>query len=86
MEMQIFSVYDSKAQAFQKPFFAPTVEFAIRSFRAAVNAPGDDGLTLFPEDFTLYHVGEFDQLSGALLPMDARSLGVAITFKNPEVE
>lgn len=79
MRQQVFTVYDSAAMAYLEPFFAPTIEFAIRSFREIVNKEGHQ-FNRFPEDYTLFHIGEFDEMKGELVPCDPRSLGVAITF------
>jgi len=76
---EIFTVFDSAANAFLTPYFAPTVEFAMRSFREAVNTDGHQ-FNKFPEDYTLYHCGSFDQQKGTLNPQDPRSLGTAQTF------
>ncbi len=74
-----FSVYDSAANRYLEPFFAPTMEFAIRGFREAVNKEGHQ-FKKFPEDYTLYHIGGFDAETGNLQQSEPRSLGVAITF------
>lgn len=86
MRLQAFSVFDSAANLFLEPFWAPTIEVAIRGFREAVTREGHQ-FQKFPEDYTLFHLGEFDQERGELVPATPRSLGVAITFlqKRPEV-
>lgn len=59
MKLNIFSIYDEKAQAYNTPFFQSHVGQAIRGFQDLCK---DSQSTLFghPEDFSLYHVGEFD--------------------------
>lgn len=79
MTEMVFTVFDSSANAFLRPFFSPTIETAIRSFREIVNQEGHQ-FNKFPEDFTLYHVGEFDQTKGELKGSGPVSLGLAITF------
>lgn len=67
MKMLAFCVYDEKVQAYMAPFFAPTLGHAARSFEDTVT--GSQGASLVskhPEDFSLYHVGEFDEISGEL--------------------
>lgn len=82
MIANMFSVFDSAAARFTEPWPAPTVEIAIRRFRHTVNQDGND-IAMFPEDYTLFHVGEFDQELGVFHAFDTpRSLGVAITFKD----
>lgn len=80
MHTQLFSVYDSAAHRYLDPFPAPTIEFAIRGFRQAVNTP-EHQFNQFPEDYTLFHVGEFNPEDGLLTITGPTSLGVAITFK-----
>ncbi|WNK14699.1 MAG: nonstructural protein [Microvirus sp.] len=59
MNLNIYSVYDTKAQKYGVPFFLQNDLIAARSFTRAVNDPSTD-LCAFPQDFTLYNVGEFD--------------------------
>lgn len=75
----LFCVLDSAASLYNDPFVAPTVEFAIREFRRMVNA-SDTNISRYPEDYTLFHIGEFDPDKGELVGFPPRSLGVAITF------
>lgn len=78
--IQVCTVYDTAAARFLDPFTAPTIEFAIREFRRAVNEPGHQ-FNRYPEDYALFHVGQFNPDSGELQHMAPRSLGVALTFK-----
>lgn len=59
----VFSVYDSKAEAFLQPFFCDTRGVAIRMFTVAVS-DGKHDFCRFSEDYTLFELGEFDCLSG----------------------
>lgn len=79
MERHIFSVWDQAANLFLDPFVAPSIEMALRGFRQVVNQEGHQ-FNDFPEDYTLFHIGEFEMESGWLKPCDPRNLGVAVTF------
>ncbi len=80
MENHIFTVYDSAASFFLEPFFAPSIEFAIRGFRDAVNMEGHQ-FAKHPQDYTLFHVGQWNGTDGVLEPSaTAVNLGVAVTF------
>ncbi len=79
MNKQIFCIWDSAAHAYLDPFTAPTIEFAIREFRKAVNTP-DHQFQNYPEDYTLFHIGEFSIETGQLIPGENHSLGVAVTY------
>lgn len=89
MKCSLFTVFDSAAARFLEPFYAPTVEYALRQFRTTVNQEGHQ-FNKFPEDYTLFLIGEFDQEQGTITALDSpQSLGVAITFveaKGPQLE
>lgn len=82
MILQIFSIFDQAAGAFLPPWHASTLEVALRRFRATVNAHTEaNPIAEYPEDYTLFHLGEFDQATGETRPLPTpHSLGVAITF------
>lgn len=84
MNTQVFTVHDSAANRFLEPFFAPTQEFAMRGFREAVNQEGHQ-FNKFPQDYTLFHIGEFDAESGTMIAAHPHSLGVAVTYMDPQV-
>ena len=65
MDLLIYSVYDSKAEAFLPPFFLPREEMAIRTFSDAVNS-NDHQFGRHPEDYNLFRLGTFDDSSGEL--------------------
>lgn len=86
--MKVCSVYDSKAEAYMRPFFAEATGQAIRSFSDEVNSAREDAvLSAHPEDFTLFELGTFDPLTGALLPYEAKkSLGCGIDFTRSKMK
>lgn len=68
MVLKAFSVRDVKAEAYMPPFFMSTTSMALRAFADAVG----DGKSQFcrhPEDFFLFHIGDFDEQSGLLSPV-----------------
>lgn len=80
MKMIAFTVFDSAAMRYLEPFWAPTVEVALRMFRQIVNTP-EHQFNRFPEDYSLFAIGEFDQETGRVSSyVELRSLGVAVTF------
>lgn len=80
MKLKMFSVFDSKIQAYMNPFFARTAAEALRSFADAVNN-SESNFCRFAEDFTLFEIGAWDDQTAKveLLPTP-HSLGVAIQF------
>lgn len=81
MIMRILSVYDSKSCVFGQPVFDRSVGSAIRGFEEVCNDEKSN-FCKFSSDYTLFEIGEFDDVSGelkALKPM--RNLGTASSFK-----
>lgn len=83
MLQELFTVYDSAARRYLAPFYAPTIEFALRQFRQTVNTP-DHQFNSYPEDYALFHIGTFNQETGKIEAMEPHSLGLAITFVDPQ--
>lgn len=84
MIIKIFSVFDSKAAFFGQPFADQSIASATRNFSDAVN-DGSNPNNLWhkhPEDFSLFHVGEFDNETGELLPMNPKNLITASAIAN----
>lgn len=63
--MSVYAVLDVKANAFVSPHFHKSHGQAIRDFSAAVRG-GKSMLSNYPDDFSLYHLGYFDEVSGLL--------------------
>lgn len=59
MKLLAFSIYDEKVQGFNPPFFCQAVGQAPRSMDDLVNDP-QTVISRHPEDYSLYHVGSFD--------------------------
>lgn len=81
MKIEVFSVYDSKAMVFDRPFYALTNGSALRQFMDAVN---DEKSILHkhPQDFMLFHLGTFDDQDGKLTGLSVvENLGVASSVK-----
>lgn len=81
MIQKMYSIRDSKAEIFHPPFFNLTHGQAERNFTELVN---DEKSTLskHPEDFDLYYVGEYDDMTGKIQALDTpQHLCKAIQFK-----
>ena len=86
MITQIFSVFDSKTGAYLKPFHESTIPSCIRSFSEACRDP-ESTFSKYPEDFTLFHLGHFDDQSAIFTQFDAHvALGKALDFLTPSDE
>lgn len=82
MTLKIFSVLDTKADAFMPPFFFSTVGQAVRAFKELANdassSPGRH-----PNDFRLYCIGTFDDATAAIRPLEqVEPLGYAADYKD----
>lgn len=69
MILKVYSIYDSKAEAYLQPFFCVNNNVAMRHFRAAVNDPSHD-FGKYSSDFTLFLIGEWDQWEAKLSSYD----------------
>lgn len=68
--MKQFSIKDSKAEAYLPPFLAITTGVAMRIFQNAVMKEGTDFMK-YAADYTLFEIGEWDELNGRPIPHDA---------------
>lgn len=87
MKILVFSVYDSKAEAYLKPFFAPTIGLALRSMQAAVSDDQHE-FCKYPGDYTLFQIGTYRDETGQLEPNPQGhvSLGTALEIKSTKPE
>jgi len=68
MNLFVVSVKDRAAAVFNRPFFVPHRNVAIRDFTDEVNRSAvDNQLNKHPDDFDLYLLGEFDDNSGEFI-------------------
>ena len=70
MIKQIYSIYDSKAEVYSPTFTANNNGDAIRAFQNDIQK-GQSMLATNPEDFTLFHLGEWDDEKGKYIMVDA---------------
>lgn len=86
MIYQVFAIYDAKVEAYNRPFYDQTKAAALRGFADAVNDPSLQ-LNKHPEDYTLFHLGEWEDGSASFTPLHTPvSLGVALEYLNSNNE
>jgi len=79
--MKIFSIHDSKAEAYLSPIYFKTSAEAIRAFSTACEDSSSQFFK-YPSDFTLVELGEFDEISASIVTHTApRILSNASEFK-----
>ena len=67
MKLKVFSIYDSKAEAYKQPFFMATKGEAVRGILEVLDRP-DHLFAKYPADYTLFELGEYDDSNGKMLP------------------
>lgn len=86
MITKIYTVYDSKLDAYMTPFFMQSKGAAIRAFSDTVNEPNSP-FYKHPADFTLFEIGEYDDATAKITSAQAlQSLGTALEFKNSDAK
>lgn len=84
MLFRLFTIYDSKVEAYLPPFHFRSRGEALRNFIDACNDP-QQNLFSHPEDFTLFALGEFDDGNAEYtLLKTPEPIAKAIECKNPE--
>jgi hypothetical protein len=81
MKWGVFSLYDVKARAYSTPFFLQNVDMAKRSLVDAMTYESASPLSRHPEDFMLYEMGEFDDVSGVFEMPTPIGHGICLSFK-----
>lgn len=66
--MKLFSIYDSKAQAYLSPFPLQSAAHAHRQIAELLVSDRNSPFSDYPEDFTLMEIAEWDQLTGQVKP------------------
>lgn len=81
-EYQIYSVRDTKSQVFFQPKYFRNQAEAQRFLHDLTNSPGSDNLIhKYPEDYDLFHLGSYDQLSGQITSIVPTHVVKALTLK-----
>lgn len=79
--MNIYTIYDSKAEAYLTPFFTDTDATATRIFTSAATDE-QHHFHKYAEDYTLFAIGIWHEKTGAIIPeITPRSIINAISIK-----
>lgn len=68
---KIYSIKDTKG-AFLDPVLADNDALAVRNVKTAVNGQKGSLLAMYPEDFELWCIGDFDETTGLIVPGELR--------------
>lgn len=67
--MKLYSILDRKSHTYGAPMMFDQDEIAKRTLKIALSENGlGKTIALYPEDFEVYCLGEFDQETGEVLP------------------
>lgn len=81
MSLKLFTVYDSKAEAYLQPFYQKTTGLALRAIEDEIQNK-DSNLSRHSSDYTLYEIGIWDENKGTVHMLDVKkNLGVCTEFK-----
>lgn len=77
---QVFSVFDSKSALYGFPYYSVSVPAGKRAFSDMCANP-ETLINRHPGDFTLFHIGTYDDCTGQVTPFASpESLGKAIEY------
>lgn len=62
---RMFIIYDKKAGIYNKPFFFVNEHVAQRAAQELIDN-GDSQIAQHPEDFTMFEIGEYDDVEGKI--------------------
>lgn len=68
--MILLSVFDKKARAFFRPFTSATPATASRELVASLQADAKHPLALYPDDYIVYVIANFDETTGVVSPCE----------------
>lgn len=75
MNIKMFAIYDSQAACYRSPMFFKTDGLAVRAFSDAVQDKNEQNeLHRHAGDFSLRHVGSFDDATGEIFPETPRQI------------
>jgi len=84
MKTQIYTIFDSKGEMYNQPFFQRNLSVAIRTFTTLANDEKGQ-IAQYPEDYFLYHIAEWDDVAGTITNLaQPVSCGKALDFVKKE--
>ena len=71
MKLELYSIYDSKEEIYYQPHFLLNHSVALRQFGDMANDK-DTKISKHPEDYTLWHLGSYEDSSATLTPLKTK--------------
>ena len=75
----LFAVRDSKTEQYFPPFIAVNVGEAIRQFDQLCKN-SETMIAKYPSDYALFHIAGFDELTGAIQPIQPVQVALALEY------
>jgi len=69
MKLKMYSIRDAKGEVYNVPFFQKTHGEAERNFTELVRDE-KSMISKYPDDYDLYYLGQYDDNSGLVEPLD----------------
>lgn len=66
---KVFAIRDCKVAVYLRPFFEENEIQAVRGIQSHMQS-GQSQLNQFPADFELYHLGDYDDVTGKIINLD----------------
>ncbi len=85
MQLKMFVIYDSKANAYMQPWFLTTEQLAVRAFSDLANDP-ESNLNRHPDDYTLFTIGTFNDQTAKINWVEPKTLGNALEYKSTQIK
>ena len=77
MLLNIYTIYDSAAVAYMRPFFQQSDGQAMRSF-SDIALDADHEIGKHPEDYSLFRIGTYNDNTGEIKPLNRECLATAL--------
>lgn len=81
--LKVYAIKDVKG-AFGAPFLALNDALAVRNVKTEVNGQKGSTLNLYPEDFELWLIGQFDEITGIIAPVDLSCICRVVALKDED--
>lgn len=84
--MKLFTIFDTKAEHYANPVVAPSIAAFTRDVGMTLRNPPQQPSAFHehPKDYKLFCIGEFDEVSGNLIPnAQPEYLGTASEYASP---
>lgn len=81
MILEVFAIHDRQGGFYSQPFFVQSAGIARRTFQEMAADPNNQ-VGRYPEDFSLYHLGQFDNVACKWALQDAVFICTALSMLN----